>query len=83
MKVYKETDLKNFERWGGAHFTMQELTFEQMDILQEILEDLFPDGIEETALNDILSYEEDWIAEMLGFEDFEDLTNQAKEREPF
>jgi hypothetical protein len=33
------------------------------------MEDLYPDGLSETQLNDILWFEEDWIFEMLGITD--------------
>jgi hypothetical protein len=36
------------------------------------MEELYPDGIDETSLNDILRFEEDWVFEMLGISDEEE-----------
>ena len=76
MKVYQEATLKNFEFWGGAVERVNCLTFEELDQIESILEDCYPDGISETTLNDIFWFDEDWIAEMLGYESFEEIWNR-------
>ena len=73
MKVYKEMSLTDFDPWSGAKDRYNVLTYEQLEQLTAILEDEYPDGMSETQVNDILWFEEDWIAEMLGFEDWEAL----------
>lgn len=73
MKTTSEISLRNFEGWSGAVDTLNTLTDEQKDNLEAYLEELYPDGIDETSLNDILWFENDAIAEWLGFEDWEDL----------
>lgn len=51
--------------------------------LEAILEDLYPDGIDETQLNDLLSFDDEAVYEWLGIEDEdeeeegEDETNQG------
>jgi hypothetical protein len=70
MKIVNDNlSLRNFEAWSGAKDTKQlildngkESDFEFM------LEDLYPDGMTDTQLNDILWFEEDWICEMLGID---------------
>ena len=79
MKVYQEQSLQNFEFWGGASDTINALTYEQINTIEAILEDLYPDGLDATTLNDIFRFEEDWLAELLGFEDFEDLVKSNNE----
>lgn len=73
MQIYYELDLYNFEAWSGAKDTLRTLTYEQIQQIESVLSDCYPDGLDETGLNDILWFETDWIAEMLGFEDWEHL----------
>ena len=73
MKIYKEESLRNFEFWSGAKYTAETLTLEELDQIEAILNDLYPDGADETTINDLFWFEDDWIAEMLGFEDWEAL----------
>ena len=71
MKLYNELDLSQFEAWSGAVNTMEELTNEEMVILEETLEELYPEGLSETQLNDILWFEDEWISEVIGRKLFE------------
>ena len=73
MKITSEISLRNFEGWSGAVDTLNTLTDEQKDALESNLEELYPDGMDETSLNDLLRFENDAIAEWLGFDDWEDL----------
>jgi hypothetical protein len=47
------------------------LTYEQLEAIENILADLYTDGIGETELNDFFRFEENTLAEWLGFTDFE------------
>ena len=78
MIVTSEIDLRNFEGWSGGESTLATLSYDQIDTLQFILEDTYPEGIDETQLNDILRFETDWIAELLGFTDWECLERYEK-----
>lgn len=73
MKITKEVSLENFEAWSGGRDTLNELTHSECEQLESQLEDLYPDGMEETQVNDILWFERDWIAECLGYKDWEHL----------
>ena len=73
MKITKEISLRNFEGWSGAVDTLNTLTDDQKDALEANLEELYPDGMDESSLNDFLWFENDTIAECLGFDDWEDL----------
>lgn len=73
MKIYCEINLENFEAWSGGADTLCTLTHEQCEQLETIIDEAYPDGISETGLNDLLWFERDWIAEMLGFSDWEAL----------
>ena len=67
MKLYKELDLNRFEPWSGAvdiYNTIVEAG--KLDDLEWLLSDIYPDGIEETQLNDLLWFDSEWVLESLG-----------------
>ena len=69
MKITSEMSLKNFKAWSGAKDTLSKLIeLDKCDELEFILDDLYPDGLTETQLNDILWFEDEWIYETLGIE---------------
>lgn len=67
MKVYQEISIRDFEGWSGAEETQNLIVFnnkeEEFDAL---IEELYPDGIEEVALNDLLRFDSDWVLDSLG-----------------
>lgn len=69
MKVYSEINLRDFEFWSGAKLNAETLTDEQLDMVESILEDAFPDGMDITQINDIFWFDFDTIREWLGIED--------------
>jgi hypothetical protein len=81
MKLYKEESIRNFDFWSGAKDTAKYLTEDELDTIEEMLEELFPDGMDETELNDFFWFESDTIAEWLGYEDFEAIMNRDDEDE--
>ena len=74
MKTFNEnTTLVNFNAWSGALETKERIIDEcKADEFDNLIEELYPDGLSETQLNDILWFEEDWIFEMLGILDEEE-----------
>lgn len=73
MKVTVETTLQNFAAWSGAVETKERILGEgKGSDFDFLIEELYPDGVTETQVNDILWFEEDWIFEMLGITDEED-----------
>lgn len=78
MKIVNEISLSDFEAWSGGADTLMELTCnlssEELDTLEaQIVDALDPtgEGISDTQLNDFLWFEQDTIAEFLGFDDWE------------
>jgi hypothetical protein len=71
MKTFNEnTTLVNFDAWSGAVETKERIINEgKADDFDSLIEELYPDGLSETQLNDLLWFEEDWIFEQLGIED--------------
>lgn len=80
MKIYKDMNLIDFEFWSGAKNTIELITKEELLIINDILEDLYPEGTDENTINDIFWFETDWIAEMLGYPDFEKMYERRKNR---
>ena len=73
MKTFKEnTSLSNFDAWGGAVETKERIINEgKANDFDNLIDELYPDGLSETQLNDLLWFEENWIFEYLGIEDEE------------
>ena len=72
MKIYSEKSLRNFEFWSGAKENASELTSAQLDEVETILEDLYPEGMEETQINDLFWFDFDTIKEWLSITDEEE-----------
>ena len=73
MKIYKHENLTEFEFWSGAKDTAEYLTDDELDQIEEILDELYPAGMDETELNDLFWFEDDLIAEWLGYESFDEI----------
>ena len=79
MKIIVETSLENFEAWSGGKDTMNDLSHSDCERLDQHIEELYPDGITETQLNDFLWLERDTIADLLGYRSYEALMEQDDE----
>lgn len=76
MKIYVEKTLKDFEFWGGAKERAAMLTDSELESIEETLEDIRPEGMSETEVNDFFWFEFDAIANILGYEDEEEIFNE-------
>ena len=65
MKIYKEESLRNFEVWSCAKDRAARLTYDQLDQLERILEDQYPEGMSETEINDLFWFDFDIVCEWL------------------
>jgi len=73
MKTFNEITLADFDAWSGAEDTKQTiLDNNKGDEFDSLIEELYPDGLSETQLNDILWFESDWIFENLGISEEEE-----------
>lgn len=69
MIILQEQSLEQFKAWQGAKHTQERLINEGMaEDFEELIKELYPQGIDETELNDLLWFESDWIYESLGME---------------
>ena len=81
MRIYTEQSLKDFEFWSGARDRAKYLTDDQFDTIEAILEDAYPDGMTDTEINDFFWFEEDTIADWLGYNSFEELMEESDSEE--
>ena len=63
------SSLNEFEPWSGAVSTWELIVeADKVDALDFMLEDLYPEGISSTELNDLLWFESDWVLDMLSID---------------
>ena len=77
MKLYKEQAFTDFEFWAGAKDKVKYLTDDELNQIESILEDCYPDGMSETEVNDFFWFEDETIAEWLGYESFDDIMERG------
>ena len=86
MKIIREMNLNDFTFWGGAVKTANRIkALNLMDMAQEFIEELYPDGIDESTLNDEFWFNDSDIYQAVGIdeddeddEDSEDYFYQSK-----
>ena len=67
MIIKTETNLRNFEAWSGAIETKNLILDAGLEEeFEGLIEELYPNGLSDTELNDILWFDADWILESLG-----------------
>lgn len=82
MTITCEISLENFEAWSGAVDTLNRIIDEgKCSDLEYILEELYPNGMTETELNDLLWFDSEWVFEVLGISDEEDEEEEDEEDE--
>ena len=82
MTITYELNLERFEAWSGAKDTLERVINEgKCDLLEQILDDIYPDGMTETELNDLLWFEPEAIYEWLGIRSEEQIKKEIEEAE--
>lgn len=77
-------DLSDYNPWSGAVSTWDKL--EELDLIDELdsmLEEMYPEGLTMTQLNDILWFESDWIFETLGVSEDDDEYEDDEDEEEY
>lgn len=79
IKVYKEydyEDLMSFKFWSGACANVKILNEDDFKAIEDYLEEIQPDeGYTETNINDFFWFEDDIIANVCGYDNFEEMWN--------
>lgn len=73
MTYTVEKPLSQFEFWSGAKERTDHLTTDQLDRLDNLMPEVLGENPTDTAINDLFWFEEDYIAQLLGFNSFEAL----------
>ena len=82
MTITYELDLERFEAWSGAKETLERIEREgKCEELENVLEELYPDGMTETELNDLLWFDSESVYEWLGIRSEEQIEKEIKEAE--
>lgn len=82
LKIVSEISLEDFRAWSGAVDTLDKLKeHNKCDIVENILEDEYPDGLTDTELNDILRFDSDTVFEWAGLDENGDEPEDEEEEE--
>lgn len=65
MKIIKEESLRYFDFWSGAKDNANRLTCDQLDQVENILEDVWPEGTSDTKINDLFWFDFNTVCEWL------------------
>lgn len=56
----------DYQPWGGAVDTYEQIkSANKLDALDRLIEEMYPDGIDMTELNDLLWFDSEWVFSML------------------
>ena len=82
MTITYELDLNSFEAWSGAKETLERIQREgKCAELENVLEELYPDGMTETELNDLLWFDSESVYEWLGIRSEGQIEKEIEEAE--
>ena len=73
MTYTVEKPLSQFQFWSGAKERTDHLTTDQLDLLDGLLPEILGENPTDTAINDLFWFEDDYIAQLLGFKSWEAL----------
>ena len=81
MTIKSEISLENFEAWSGAVDTLNRIINEgKCSQLESMLEDLYPDGMTDTQLNDLLWFDSDTVFGWLGIRTYDQIKEELEEK---
>ena len=87
IKVIKETEMNAQDIrdmvWSGARDHVDNLSDDQLEVIIDNLLDAYPEGIDETELNDFLWFEDNTYAQWLGYPDAELLWYESPEDDDY
>lgn len=74
MKIINDDmTLANFDAWSGAIDTKETiLNAGKGDEFDSLIEELYPDGLTDTQLNDLLWFDSEYVLESLGIDESEE-----------
>ena len=78
MIIIKNTQLSQFDFWGSAEDDVKKLTLSQLDQIEDVLIELYPNGIDATNLNDLFRFEFEWVISLIGLSE-DDLNDEDED----
>lgn len=82
MKIIQELGIGEFEAWSGGESTKDRIVEANKEAeFDSLIEELYPDGLTDTQLNDILWFESEWVFESLGISEEEEEEESEEEGE--
>lgn len=80
MTIKSEISLENFQAWSGGKDTLNRIINEgKCDELESMLEEMYPDGMTDTELNDLLWFESDTVFEWLGIRTYDQIKKELED----
>ena len=81
--ICKDFDLEEFEPWGETAINTKEKIVDagKADAFSAQIQELYPDGIPEVTMNDLLWFDRDWCFESVGISDCEDDDDEEDEED--
>lgn len=80
MKIVSEVSIADFEAWSGGRTTLDRIIAEgKCDELEAVLEELYPDGMTDTQLNDLLWFEDEQVYEWCGIRTESEIRSELEE----
>lgn len=81
MTIKSEISLENFQAWSGAVSTLNRIINEgKCSQLEFMLEELYPDGMTDTQLNDLLWHDSDTVFEWLDIRTYDQIKEELEEK---
>ena len=79
-RVISSIDLANYDSTEAGNYTLDKIREAgKIRALENILDEIYPNGINEITLDDILGYERDWLFDMLGIKEEDDESDEDEE----
>lgn len=73
MKIISETSIADFKAWSGAVETKQAIIDAgKCDEFDSYIEEIYPDGLTDTQLNDMLWHESEYMLYLMGISEDDD-----------
>lgn len=67
MRIYSEISIRDFEFWSGAKDTAERIeSYDAWDEVENAIEEIYPDGMSDTELNDLFWFDSDTVFEWAG-----------------
>jgi hypothetical protein len=80
LKITKEIDLRDYESTFSGNSTLDIVkNYDKISLLQCVLEDLYPDGLEEQELDDLLAHDRDTVLKWCGIKTEDDLNDEYEQ----